>query len=575
VQSFVLLKGYVWRNGAPVFEDRGLEVVGVDGYGYTVVGRPSARGKVEAIAHALSDARFRVYTLTFRGLIEEFFKHLIESGLDLGFSVSPYSAAHTLAEELVYRTGLEHRVVFDTTRDLFIAYPGVKRGDKMAPLFPVLLDKPSALLVLLKLVEASDELYGAIVDKVYEDMTKEFIEKHAEVAEKGLATAPGKTTTVLEPREEYSEVLERGYGLERQGRELASRLLDEERESPVPPSLDRVVAWAGGVLQVLGELAEDPTLTEPVRRLAGELENLFRSLMSDARAGVLSQATVAALKRVDEVFREITGSGALWGPVTSWSSAVNSATSAFHRLLESLQRLAGSRALVLTKNPYAERWVKVFFSTIDEMLRRDLYVAEEDLEPTSITVTDREVTCRLGSAAGHAAHIDIERGVLEYYDADEDVKDAVLKLLKRFVPVKRFSIDPEKLVVEFDPTPENIERVVAVLPLAISMDYRMQELENKTVDTIRVRLCMVQALASEGRYEDALKEAEARLGIPRERLDSLVDNIIRSFSKVTQEDFHRWLSRYTGPSNTVRMFKALVEEVRKRVSPLAQQISAS
>ena len=125
MQSIVLLKGFVWRNGVPVFEDRGLEVVGVDVgdmYGYTVVGRLGDRGKVEDVASALSDARFRVHALMFRELIEEFFKHLIESGLDLGFSVSPHSAARTLAEELVHRAGLSHRVVFDTTRDHFIVY---------------------------------------------------------------------------------------------------------------------------------------------------------------------------------------------------------------------------------------------------------------------------------------------------------------------------------------------------------------------------------------------------------------------------------------------------------------------
>jgi hypothetical protein len=62
----------------------------------------------------------------------------------------------------------------------------------------------------------------------------------------------------------------------------------------------------------------------------------------------------------------------------------------------------------------------------------------------------------------------MEKGVLRYFDTDEDVKEVVLELVKEFVPIKSYEMTDEELVVYFEPSRENVRRLVAVLPLAIS-----------------------------------------------------------------------------------------------------------
>lgn len=571
MQTLVLLKGLRWRGLNPDFDTKGMEVVAEEVKkglaGLVVVAPPRYADRVETIAGAAKEGRAPVSLYTMRTSLEEFLRHVFERGLGARFVATPSSAARAIVEGFVRRLFIyPWRFVVDASREPFIVYPGFKMGNRLVSALPMMLDRDAAVAAAIKAMSENDALRGLIIDRVYRELFNRFVEQHVEIAGRALEIRSTDLVKEMLPQGAvYEELLERSYALERDGRSLASRLLEEECESPIPQSLDRVVSWARGVLETLRQVEEEPTITEPVKAIARELENLFRALLSDAKAGVLSPATTAALKRVDEEFRSLLGTGVLWGPVTSWSSAVNSATAAYHRFLEAVQRLAGSRALILTRNPWAKRWAEAFLSTLNEMLASDLFVADEDLEPIAITVTDKEVVCRLGSAEGHAAHVDIERGVLEYYDTDDDVKKAMLSILRRLVPVRRAVDEGEKLVVWFDPTPENIEGVVAALPLAISMDYRLQELEAEVEREFNTMLAQVTRLLERGESEKALEEAARVFGVERRVIEGLAEAIRRALASATPEEFHRWLTSYRGSSKPVALLRSFFEKLQEKL----------
>ena len=68
--------------------------------------------------------------------------------------------------------------------------------------------------------------------------------------------------------------------------------------------------------------------------------------------------------------------------------------------------------------------------------------------------------------------------------------DTMVEIIKKFVPVKHHSYDDAHniLKVYFDPTPENVKKLCAVMPLAVSMDYRLESLKEDAEDVAHERL---------------------------------------------------------------------------------------
>jgi len=355
-----------------------------------------------------------------------------------------------------------------------------------------------------------------------QDLPEGFIEEHESIARVALENVRAKSrqlgATALERRilGFNADEIRKLYDLEKRGRELAYELAASPLE--IFHRLSDIAKWSDRVLDALQSIRkriEESEVASYVPKNLIEciemLRKLFEAIKRDAEHGVPapSAETVELMRRVDKAFRNAGLGGVAWGNVSQWCNLVNSATAAYHKVLDVLSTL-NRGYIVLTSNPYATRWARAFLETLNLMIeksRRDasFVVAGEDVAHSMIGISDEEVWMRLGTAPGHAARIDLARGVLKYFDTDEDVKNVLLKLIERFVPIKSYSMDENTLIVEFEPTPENVEKLCAILPLAISMDFRLRD---------------VSALATEcySKAEEKLRE----LGLPKESFATVV-----------------------------------------------------
>ena len=198
----------------------------------------------------------------------------------------------------------------------------------------------------------------------------------------------------------------------------------------------------------------------------------------------VDEATVRSLRRVDQQYESITGKRCTWllgvkEPYTL-SAAINDLTACFHRLLEEARKLAGEHRVegfcLVEKgaDPSLVEACKAWSKAEEELRNRDL-VSDEDYGAIGATVKDRAVEFRVGSTAGHATHVDLAEGKLEYYDEDWDVNEAMRALFEE-QGLKCTHIEGEGVFCE-GVTPENVKKVAAKLAAATSMDYRLKDPE--------------------------------------------------------------------------------------------------
>ena len=425
--------------------------------------------------------------------------------------------------------------------------------------------------VLAELLSLQDQLESQGGERLSE-LRKKMLEKELE-SHKSVARAVLSSRAVYSPEEVrkvfrkagateaedalYVPWVERAYGLEEEGRELALSLAQVEREAgeELYKALDRVAKWCNSVADAIDELSRRGLPAE-LKSFATKLRDLFTALRKAAEYGVLHPSVSATLRELDAEARKLVGRGALWGEPTTFTSVVNSATSAFHALVEYVQgRFIGRAVLLARDRELGEELAGTFFKTIEEMLRRGLYILPDDLRPTHIVVRDSEVVVRLGSATGHAARIDMERGVLRYFDMEEDVKEVVLELVKEFVPVKSYEITDEELVVYFEPSRENAKRLVAVLPLAISMDVRLENALSKPLSEL-----IKQLLSSRG-IDKALEKLE-ELGIPKSTVLDIAKKIQQAFKDIRHSEFTEYAKTWIPEAKTV------LEDIEKELKKL-------
>jgi hypothetical protein len=355
----------------------------------------------------------------------------------------------------------------------------------------------------------------------------------------------------------YAPWVEKAYGLEEEGRELALSLAQVEREAgeELYKALDKVAEWCSNAADAIDELSRKGLPAE-LKSFAAKLRDLFTALRKAAEYGVLHPGVSATLRELDAEARKLVGRGVLWGEPTTFTSVVNSATSAFHALIEYVQgRFIGRAVLLARDREFGEELAGAFFKTIEEMLHRGLYILPDDLRPTHIVVRDSEVVMRLGSATGHAARIDMERGVLRYFDMEEDVKEVVLELVKEFVPVKSYEITDEELVVYFEPSQENIRRLVAIMPLAISMDVRLENVLSKPLSEL-----IKQLLSSRG-VGKALEKLE-ELGIPKSTVLDIAKKVQQAFKDIRYSEFTEYAKTWIPEA------KAVLEDIEKELKKL-------
>jgi hypothetical protein len=360
------------------------------------------------------------------------------------------------------------------------------------------------------------------------------------------------------------------YALEEEGRNLAY-MLSREEPAKTPrffKLLNTVAEWAGRVVESLehARSVASQALTPDVMEYIVKLIHVFTTIKSSASLGVIGEDVWAALEELDKAARRLIGRGVLWAVQRSFASLVNTATSAYHALIEFVQMRTAGRALILTSDPRAEELAATFFKTIEEALKLGIRLEQFDLEPTYIAIRDNEVVMRLGSSPGHAAHLDTRSGVLRYYDEDSSVKEELLSLIREFVPVKHYEITDEELVVHFEPTYENIRKLVAIMPLAISMDFRIRDMHRITFWSV------VAELLKRGEVDKILSMFE-ELGVSRDAVYKTAKTLREALMSADENAFHEYIEE--SHKTLAKYLEELNKALAAKAAETEEKIAAS
>jgi len=160
-------------------------------------------------------------------------------------------------------------------------------------------------------------------------------------------------------------------------------------------------------------------------------------------------------------------------PVSKLVSRLNDLASCIHRIAEKFLgavRRIGRCDITEKASNVAVKACATWSATADVLMSRGLY-SEEDIPALWGYATGNKVYLRVGSAPGHRTVIDLEEGKVEYYDTDDEVNEAVKRLLEKI------GLSCERYVDRVTCTgvnQSNAEAVAKILAFSTSMDIRMK-----------------------------------------------------------------------------------------------------
>jgi len=187
-------------------------------------------------------------------------------------------------------------------------------------------------------------------------------------------------------------------------------------------------------------------------------------------------------KEVCPECRRLVGQGCCWhGEYNTPRALINDATAIFHRIIELYIRVSqefGDIQTLSDKSRYSSTASEVALNVLRlwdtaTQVSKDLYIYDpSDYAVLTGFAFDNMVELRVGSASGHLTKIDLNAGVVDYYDTDVPVVLVLGKLFSRIGgELKKHDYDHAIYTFPLDRS----EDVAFIMALATSMDFRVDD----------------------------------------------------------------------------------------------------
>jgi hypothetical protein len=320
-----------------------------------------------------------------------------------------------------------------------------------------------------------------------------------------------QATIAWETREKLSELIKRGYELEKIGRELAyasKGLILWGADSKWIADLN---LWYMDASVTIHRLVERLTEAGPhplsnvvdmlhigriavkhVSDLVLEALNKYRIVRREAKIMDISANIAKDLKQVLEALsrevNSVTGSPCLWilgklKPLEEYTVAAmyNDLTACHHRILDYMSMvidpettIVSERVISLKGNPVLVDGCLKWERVLTELCKHGL-VDRSDCKPTICIVTGNHAGIRVGTAPSHATHVELVDGTIraQYYDVDEAVHKEVMKLAEK-LGIRVVEHSPSEYTVLELPAEKSDLLFKRLLPFVSSMDFRIR-----------------------------------------------------------------------------------------------------
>jgi hypothetical protein len=319
-----------------------------------------------------------------------------------------------------------------------------------------------------------------------------------------------------ETREAISELIRRGYELEKMGRELAyaSKGLVSWRADE--KWIGDLYEWYRSIMSILHELKLKLEGTN--RAKSNMLENIIDTMadlyyiISIAREVIISATAKRASReeRITEIipklntqilkerFEEanrsvkcLTGTECLWilgklKPIEEYTvaSMYNDLTACHHRILDYASVLADPETVAVSERVFSSRGNPVLVDGCIkwERVLTELYmhglVDPSDYHPTVCIVAGNRASIRVGTLSSHATHVELVNGIVRahYYDVDEAVHEEVMKLAEK-LGIRVVEHSPKDYTVLEVPVEKRDLLFKRLIPFISTMDDRIRKPE--------------------------------------------------------------------------------------------------
>ena len=239
----------------------------------------------------------------------------------------------------------------------------------------------------------------------------------------------------------------------------------------------------------------------------GRFISLAKETLEYAGAGITEEnpnsriPVPRSVYEMNDVFRELFGENCIYTPVgardTTPAMIINDVASCVHRLAEHMSRSEkGYERCIVVRDGKARKLCREWDDFASIAYAEGLYNDMDERYLKGWIVCDR-LYLRVGSANLHRTYIDLDRGVVDYYDRDPPVNEVMKSMFERVGLSCRLLPNDEG--VECTGVNEgNARKVVAVVALATSMDLRLSSPDAFYDDVVYDRM----ARALREKYKD-------------------------------------------------------------------------
>jgi len=315
---------------------------------------------------------------------------------------------------------------------------------------------------------------------------------------------------------EFSEFIREAYELERVGRELASRegdVVDEEIQwlSKLNNLYNAMGSKALDLYSKLSEMGAPPDVVDALHQvwtvtaLFGHSYHLLLKLFNKVRYVAVRGDRISKylsdedvnwveffIKYLDDSSLERLGRRCTWivGKLVpardaSFSAVINDITACHHLFTDWLAINFDPEIKRVSDKVYEKNGRRelvdmcIEWSRIEKALEKADALLHTDYLSIRCIVIDGKAYVRVGSAPGHATHVEIadDKLRIEYYDRDESVHNALIELAKR-LGIEVVSHKVSEQTVFRAPIEKVATDVPKLLAFATSMDERLRRGES-------------------------------------------------------------------------------------------------
>ncbi len=271
-----------------------------------------------------------------------------------------------------------------------------------------------------------------------------------------------------------------------------------------------------------------------IKYISSKICSLLDLLDFDLYKGYLTPKTIEGIEAVAKMLKDIGIEVRKPKKIRNLETALRTTMEMIMNFASFLTKLFKNGYFIATKNSIGERVVLRFLTALSNLADSGLPINPNDLKYSVIIVAPESIYVEVSTSPINFidAVIDYRNGVADIVCTGKAYRQYIASLIQRLIHPKEVREVKDRIVIEFEPSPENVEKLCAALATMMSFDARWEEISLEAQNA-------AEKLINEN-PEKALEIISREIGVSLDELKRYAKKIALIMSSATLEEYEKW-----------------------------------